>query len=216
MFHKVWKRLKVARKLRLGPASLVFYFERTVAVRRARIERRTDRLMPPDLTQATRGAAEADRLLPDSAPAQSAERRGRELALIIGTGPGLGVALAECLAAEGFELALAARNAPRLESLASHLRAGAGAAVAVYACDATSELSVDALFKQIIGHQGIPCLVVYAIQEFGPGRTIEVEVPAFESAWRHNCFGAFLRCPSNFAFQPAGLMPPLIADLRAC
>jgi hypothetical protein len=59
MFHKVWKRLKVARKLRLGPASLVFYFERTVAVRRARIERRTDRLMPPDLTQATRGAAEA-------------------------------------------------------------------------------------------------------------------------------------------------------------
>lgn len=34
--------------------------------------------------------------------------------------------------------------------------------------------------------------MVYGLQSFGPGNSINVEVPAFENSWRHNCLGAFL------------------------
>jgi NAD(P)-dependent dehydrogenase (short-subunit alcohol dehydrogenase family) len=35
-------------------------------------------------------------------------------------------------------------------------------------------------------------VVVYSMQEFGPGKTIDITASAFESALRHNCLGAFL------------------------
>jgi len=39
---------------------------------------------------------------------------------------------------------------------------------------------------------GVPDLVIYAVQDFGPGRALDVEVPRFEDCWRQNCLGAFL------------------------
>jgi NAD(P)-dependent dehydrogenase (short-subunit alcohol dehydrogenase family) len=40
----------------------------------------------------------------------------------------------------------------------------------------------------------VPDLVVYSLQWCGPGLAIEIEAPAFEAAWRHNCLGAFHVC----------------------
>jgi NAD(P)-dependent dehydrogenase (short-subunit alcohol dehydrogenase family) len=132
----------------------------------------------------------------ESRPAPASQARGepaaaRGVAVIVGVGPGFGHALARKLAAQGFDLALVSRDARRLTPLSKELsRTGTG--VALYGADATDEQDVGDLFERIRAQQGAPSLVVYAIQDFGPGNGIDISVPAFESAWRHNCLGAFL------------------------
>jgi NAD(P)-dependent dehydrogenase (short-subunit alcohol dehydrogenase family) len=44
----------------------------------------------------------------------------------------------------------------------------------------------------VLSDLGIPNLVIYAVQGFGPGRALDVEVPLFEDCWRQNCLGAFI------------------------
>ena len=122
-------------------------------------------------------------------PAVGSERRV-ETALVVGVGPGLGYALARTLAAAGMQVALASRNAERLDTLVDQVRAASGLAVRAYGCDAINERSVQSLMSQVSADQGVPDLVIYAMQSFGPGRAIVIEVPAFEEGWRQNCLGA--------------------------
>jgi NAD(P)-dependent dehydrogenase (short-subunit alcohol dehydrogenase family) len=112
--------------------------------------------------------------------------------LIVGVGPGFGYALAETLSAAGFRLALAARNAARLDPLVDALGAASGRRHHAYGCDATSESSVRRLFGCVIADIGVPELVVYAVQGFDPGAALSIEVCAFENSWRQNCLGAFI------------------------
>jgi NAD(P)-dependent dehydrogenase (short-subunit alcohol dehydrogenase family) len=114
-----------------------------------------------------------------------------EIAVILGAGPGLGHALAWRLANAGMAVVLASRNAKRLDALAADIVQMGGAAFA-YGCDATDEASVASLFKHVQSQHGTPHLVVYALQNFGPGNLIDIELCAFEDGWRHNCLGAFL------------------------
>lgn len=191
MLHRLWKRLKMSRKFRLGPVTLVYHFERAVNVTR-NSGRRLRRLLRsaeprPSLSAAPpHGLSELNMVAADESPAAH-----RELALIVGVGPGLGEALAKKLARANFDLVLASRNAARLDSLAGEICANGGRAY-TYGCDATSESSVKALFGHVQENHGIPNLVVYSLQYFCPGSTIDMEAPAFEAAWRHNCLGSFL------------------------
>ena len=176
MIESTWLSMKRWRAVSFGPLSLVFSFRRRVRVTPAR----------PQL----RAVVDAVRPVDQAAAAQpQAEHPG--LAVLVGVGPGLGHALARHLGAEGFDLALVCRNAAGLTDLVAELSAR-GNRVMAEGCDATSETQVAASFKRIHSALGVPALVVYGIQEFGPGSTLEVTVPAFESAWRHNCLGAFL------------------------
>jgi NAD(P)-dependent dehydrogenase (short-subunit alcohol dehydrogenase family) len=127
----------------------------------------------------------------------------KELALVVGVGPGLGFALAKRLAREGMAVVMASRNAERLDSLTREIRDDGGMAVA-YGCDATSEISVSELFQHVCARHGVPNLVVYSLQSCGPGNAVDIEVPAFEDSWRHNCLGAFL-----VAREAARTMVPL-------
>ena len=65
------------------------------------------------------------------------------LALIVGVGDGVSAALARRLAAEGYVLALAARNAGKLAALATETGAS------VHACDASDPAAVTALFAAL-------------------------------------------------------------------
>ncbi|HZX25661.1 MAG TPA: SDR family NAD(P)-dependent oxidoreductase [Telluria sp.] len=162
LLERSWQRLKVLRRLRVGPLALTYRFER-----------------PARVTANSRS-----RLRRQCGPAP--DEGG--LALLVGVGPGFGDSLARQLAEQGFTLALAARNAERLDQLAASVP---GAAFA-YGCDATLETSVDSLFELVTQRHGVPDLVVYAVQRFCPGDTLEVEGAAFEDCWRHNCLGSFL------------------------
>jgi NAD(P)-dependent dehydrogenase (short-subunit alcohol dehydrogenase family) len=107
-------------------------------------------------------------------------------------GPGLGFALAERLAESGMNIALASRNAERLDPLVTRLRSMSIGTIRAYGCDATNESSVKRLVSHVSSEIGVPDLVIYSVQGFGKGRALDIELPLFEECWRNNCLGAFV------------------------
>lgn len=191
MLRSIWNNLKRWRKIHLGPVSVVFKLERSVDVTRNSGHRLKN------ASHRHQKWVEALPKLPTGDAPETAQRasgvhglRG-ELALIVGVGPGFGYALARRLASEGMAVVVASRNGKRLDALTDEIEAQGGTAFA-YGCDVTSEASVTELFALIRAQHGVPNLLVYSIQNFGPGETVDIELPAFEDGWRHNCLGPFL------------------------
>jgi NAD(P)-dependent dehydrogenase (short-subunit alcohol dehydrogenase family) len=187
--EQIWSRLKQWRRWRLGRIAILFKFERSVRVTAGVLQRKS--------SQATLGfqrshqAGFAEFL--GAAPSQSAHTNQTHpgTAVIVGVGPGFGFALARRLVNEGFDVVLVSRNAGYLDPLLEELRK-TGRRATSYGADATDEHAVGELFSAISAYCGTPSLVVYSLQDTGPGSTVDIELPAFESAWRHNCLGAFL------------------------
>ena len=196
--QSVWRQMKTSRSLPLGPVALFFRFVRRLPVSGNTRRRWWSLLSRQRLAPA--GAADVgSRPVPAAAAigintclAGVAGERRVETALIVGVGPGLGHALARTLAAAGMQVALASRNAERLDPLVEQVRAASGQAVRAYGCDATNERSVQSLMARVSTDLGVPDLVIYSLQSFGPGRTVDIEVPAFEEGWRQNCLGGFI------------------------
>lgn len=189
MKKSLWERLKVWRKLSAGPIRLVFKFERTpLFTTGSRVHRITKsyqlKVAVPALEFVESGTTKPAGLADDITLSLGT-------AVIVGVGPGFGYAVARRLVAEGFDIVMVSRNADRLAPLASELKTY-GRRISTHSADATDEVSVDQMFRTILKSYGVPKLVIYSIQEFSPGEALDVSVPAFESAWRHNCFGAFL------------------------
>ena len=114
---------------------------------------------------------------------------GKQVAAIVGVGPGLGFALVRRFARAGMAVALAARTKERLEQLlASEPAEGAKA----YACDATDKAAVDRLFTEVEQDLGAPEVVVFIAGAFRPGGILEIEPSEFEQCWRIGCLAGFL------------------------
>lgn len=111
---------------------------------------------------------------------------------MVGVGPGLGYALARSFVAAGMRVALASRDAERLDLLVEELRHSAVQPVQAYGCDATDERSIQDLVALVTADLGLPDLVIYSLQSFGPGRAIDISVAAFEQGLRQNCLGGFI------------------------
>lgn len=183
MLLRFWKQLKTWRKISFGPVAVIFRLDRAVHVtpnssRRACSTRSTS-------------AAQAVNADSESMALRGMLDRPQRIALVVGVGPGFGYALAHRLADQGLLVVLASRNATRLDPLVDQIRSQGGKACA-YGCDATMEKSVQELFALVEAQHGVPDLVVYSVQSFGPGETMDIELPAFEDSWKHNCLGAFL------------------------
>jgi NAD(P)-dependent dehydrogenase (short-subunit alcohol dehydrogenase family) len=113
----------------------------------------------------------------------------RQVAVIVGVGPGLGFALVRRFARAGMAVALAARSRKRLEQLlASEPIEGAKA----YACDATDQAAVERLFAEVERDQGVPEVVVFNAGAFRPGGILEIDPEEFEQCWRIGCLAGFL------------------------
>ena len=112
----------------------------------------------------------------------------KEHAIIIGVGPGLGAALVERCAREGFAVSAGARNAERLRAL---LDQRGFKDVASNACDVTDQSSVDDLFAAAISVHGAPSLVVFNASGFGRGGILDLTASQVEAAWRVGCLGGF-------------------------
>jgi len=78
-----------------------------------------------------------------------------ENAVIVGAGQGLSASLARQIAQRGGQVVLAARTTTKLADL------GRETGARLVACDATQPAQVDALFKEVEGHFGVPDLVVF-------------------------------------------------------
>jgi NAD(P)-dependent dehydrogenase (short-subunit alcohol dehydrogenase family) len=110
----------------------------------------------------------------------------KDVALIVGVGPGLGAALARRFAQGGLAVAVAARRVDALNELAREIGGRA------YACDATEEDSVGQLFTAVERDLGRPTVVVYNAGAFSPGSVLEINAAEFERCWRALCLGGFL------------------------
>ena len=110
----------------------------------------------------------------------------KDVALIVGVGPGLGAALARRFAQGGLAVAVAARRVDALSELAREIGGRA------YACDATEEDSVSQLFAAVERDLGRPTVVVYNAGAFSPGSVLEINAADFERCWRALCLGGFL------------------------
>lgn len=94
---------------------------------------------------------------PSSAP--------NEVAVIVGSGPGISASCARLLAANGFQVAIAARTAtkPVMLELAEH------EAIHCYSCDAGNAAEVEQLFAAVTADLGVPTLVIHNIDGRSPG-----------------------------------------------
>jgi NAD(P)-dependent dehydrogenase (short-subunit alcohol dehydrogenase family) len=115
----------------------------------------------------------------------------REIALIVGVGPGLGAALARCFASAGFDVALAARQAGKLASLGKTLSA-TGVRARSYACDVGREADVDGLFGAVARDLGEPHVVVFNAGAFVKKGILESTAAELERCWRVACLGGFM------------------------
>jgi len=113
------------------------------------------------------------------------------VAVIVGVGEGLGYALGKRFAAAGFKVALAARNAERIERLAEAIVEAGGQALAL-PTDARDERAVMELFERLERDHG-----PVEVASFNAGawyRSPIAELPAdmFEEVWRAGCYAGFL------------------------
>jgi len=119
-----------------------------------------------------------------------AELSKHPVAVITGVGPGLGAALARRFA-QGYAVAINARNADYLRALAGEIRAS-GAAVLEVPADIGDRAQVEAAFKLIREQLGAPDVLVHNAGAGRWGNVLEVSPEDFEATWRVNAYGAFI------------------------
>lgn len=105
------------------------------------------------------------------------------LALIVGVGDGLSASLARLLNAEGYRLALAARNPEKLAALAEETGAS------THGCDAADPAGVAALFAAL---PEAPRVVIYNPSARVRGPLVELDPEGVRRAIEVTAFGAFL------------------------
>ncbi len=110
----------------------------------------------------------------------------QEIALIVGAGPGLSAALARLFRKAGMKVALAARNARKLDGLTTEVEGRA------YPCDASSPEDVASLFDSVAKDLGEPNLVVYNASGRVRGPITELDPEAVRQTILVTCYGGFL------------------------
>lgn len=110
----------------------------------------------------------------------------RKNALVVGVGPGVGSAAARRLAADGYRVALAARNVDRLAEIATET---SGLALAM---DATDPASIEAGIAQVQASLGDIHTVVWNVGSGVFGDLEQVNLDALELAFDTNTRGLFV------------------------
>lgn len=113
----------------------------------------------------------------------------KKTALVVGVGPGLGWALAKRFAAEGMQVAVAARNEAKLAEL---IRTEPKAAIRAYGCDTGDRSAVQNLFERVEAAQGAPGLVVFNASSFARGSILELDPTEVERVWRVGALGGLI------------------------
>lgn len=111
--------------------------------------------------------------------------------VVVGVGPGNGAAFVRRFAAEGYRVAMIARGAEVMDTLAAELPQ-----VSAYRCDVGDGAQAEDTFAQIECDFGPVDVLVYNVGKGVWGTAEEVSLDDFETAWRTNTFGAFVaaRC----------------------
>jgi NAD(P)-dependent dehydrogenase (short-subunit alcohol dehydrogenase family) len=112
--------------------------------------------------------------------------------LIVGAGPGIGLACAKLFAAEGYDLALAARRPQKIADAVSELRKTSGRNVQSYAADAGDESSLAALVAQVRSAQGEPAVAIFNAASAQMGRPTTLPAARVMDEFRANVLGGLV------------------------
>ena len=115
-----------------------------------------------------------------------------QVCLVVGAGPGIGSAVGMAFAQEGYGVALASRNAARLQPHCDEIRRSTGRAARAYSADAGDELSLRALFQQVTAELGAPEVVVYNAASAHKGRPTTVAPQQWVEDFHTNVVGALV------------------------
>lgn len=121
------------------------------------------------------------------------EKSEKKVCLVIGVGAGVGSAIANAFAQDGFEVVITrrARNLPDLEAIAQGIRDRGGIAHA-RGTDARSEDETIALFREIERDIGPIEVVVFNIGANVRFAIQETTARVFTKVWEMACFAGFL------------------------
>src|ERR1700746_212840 len=106
---------------------------------------------------------------------------GRHL-LLIGAGPGLGMAVARRFAVGGYRVTLVARSTDGLRDLAGTL-AGTGAGISTIAADAGDPDGLGARMRELYAGDGAPGVIVYNAVIGAPDRLLSSTVAHLQAAY---------------------------------
>ena len=109
-----------------------------------------------------------------------------KIALIVGAGSGNSASFARALAAEDYEVGLAARNIAKLDTLCAKIGANA------ITCDATSADSVRDLFDSMQQSMGTPDVVLYNASAYTAGPITNLDPELVLDSLMQTAYGAFL------------------------
>src|SRR5256886_17323752 len=118
-----------------------------------------------------------------------AELAGR-IALVTGGGRGIGRAVALALAAEGADVAVAARSADELEETVSGIRAAGRRGEAIL-CDVTQRPNVDAMVARVRTALGDPLILVNNAGVAASAKLTDTTDEMWDGMLRVNATGAF-------------------------
>ena len=110
----------------------------------------------------------------------------KRVALIVGTGPGISAAFGEALIADGYRVALAARDPGKLQPLAARMGA------APFQADASSTDSLVKLFQEVDRALGEPQVVLFNPSARIRGDLLSLDIDAAAAAMRTTAIGALV------------------------
>ncbi|MER7690380.1 SDR family NAD(P)-dependent oxidoreductase [Streptomyces sp. NPDC097610] len=124
-------------------------------------------------------------------------------ALIVGVGPGLGLALAQTFARDGHPVALFGRNAGRLENYASELIAE-GRTAGAYQADAADPASLRTALARAADDLGAPEVLIYNATLMGPDTPTDVDAQKLAHTLAVNVTGAVISAQTILPLLPGG------------
>ncbi len=128
--------------------------------------------------------------MPDDARGAGSSIDNRHL-LLVGAGPGLGMAVARRFAEGGYRVTLVARGTDGLRALADGL-ADTGARIDTIVADASDPDALGARMAELYGEEGAPGLIVYNAVMGAPDTLLESSVEHLRTAYTVDVISAIV------------------------
>jgi short-subunit dehydrogenase len=129
--------------------------------------------------------------MPDDSVGDSGSPIDNRHLLLIGAGPGLGMAVARRFADGGYRLTLVARSADGLSDLAGGL-ADTGARIDTIAADASDPEGLGARMAELYGEHGAPGVIIYNAVMGAPDQLLSSSVEHLQTAYAVDVIGAIV------------------------
>jgi short-subunit dehydrogenase len=129
--------------------------------------------------------------MPDHAVADSSSSIDDRRLLLVGAGPGLGMALARRFIAGGYRVTLVARSTDGLRDLADGL-AHSGAQIDTIAADASDPDGLGARMAELYNEQGAPGLIIYNAVMGAPDKLLNSSVEHLQTAYAVDVISAIV------------------------